>query len=481
VWTALRRSPAPFLFYYKGGEPVNTLTSLKSPISVNLETTQVCNLRCGFCFSNSATYHHKNPPLERVKRVIDALAEAEVLEIRWFGGEFTALRGWEEAVAYASARDFFMAFVSNGTLMTRKSVKTLVRNGVTGGAMSVHGPETMHDQVVGVPGAFRRTIAGMRNCLEENIGITVLFTPTQMNFHSLHDLARWFKENDIPVTEISVGRLCPSGEAIEGWDKQRLTFSDYKYLFGVMREIYRDFGIYAFMGDAFPLCVLPYDDWELIKGCWQGTGFAHVSYTGEMKSCSILSGSYGNVLETPLIEIWTERLKAMRSLAYLPRQCRLCPHFCGGGCSASQFGATHYAPDEFIPKPEEENILTLARRAPGFLNFYLRNGLNRWKAHGEKVSTSKPLPPTTAKPRMNCQFRIRKDIEGYVGFFKGRGILTLDETAVRIVQLMDGQRSIEDIAAEMERGKPSKHGQTRENVLTFLQSINRGEFLAFGE
>lgn len=460
---------------------MNTLTLIKAPISVNFETTQVCNLQCGFCFSNSATYHHKNPPLEQIKHVIDALAEAEVFEIRWFGGEFTALNGWEEVVGYAYDKGFFMAFVSNGTRMTRESAKCLARYGVTGGAMSVHGPEAMHDQVVGVPGAFRKTIEGIRNCWEKDIGITTLFTPTQMNFHSLYDLAQWFKENDVPVNEIDVGRLCPSGEAIEGWDERRLTLGDYKYLFRVMREIHRDFGIHACMGDAFPLCVLPYDDWDLVTGCWQGTGFGQISYTGEMKSCSILGGSYGNILETPITEIWTERLKTMRSLAYLPRQCRLCLHFCGGGCSASRFGAAHYAPDEFIPKPEEENIFTLARRVPGILNFYIRSTIDRWKVRKDDSPNGKPLPPITAKPRMNCQFRIRKDLEGYIGFFKGRGVLIFNETSAHIVQLMDGRRSIENIIVTMEKSQPSENGQVRESVLAFFQSINHGEFLAFSE
>lgn len=460
---------------------MNTLTSLKAPISVNFETTQVCNLRCSFCFSNSATYHHKNPSLERVKRVIDVLAEAEVFEIRWFGGEFTTLNGWEEAVAYAFAKGFFMAFVSNGTRMTHESAKCLAHYGITGGAMSVHGPEAIHDQVVGVPGAFRKTIEGIHNCWEENIGVTALFTPTQMNFRSLYDLARWFKENNVPITEIDIGRLCPSGEAIEGWNKSRLTLDNYKYLFQVMREIFRDFGIHAYMGDAFPLCVLPYNDWDLVTGCWQGTGFGQVSYTGEVKSCSILGGSYGNVLETPLVEIWTERLGTMRSLAHLPWQCRLCPHFCNGGCSASRFGATHYAPDEFIPNLGEENILTLVRRVQGLLNFYIRSAIDRWKIQKEGDKKDRPLPPITAKPRINCQFRIRKDLEGYVGFFKGQGILTLDETSMRIVQLMDGKHSIEDIIATIGRSQPSQNSQARENVLAFLQSVNRGEFLVFSE
>jgi len=457
---------------------MNKLIQLKAPISVNFETTQVCNLHCSFCFSNSATYHHKNPPLERVKRVIDALAEAEVFEIRWFGGEFMALKGWEEIVAHAFAKGFFMAFVSNGTLMTRDSAKTLARYGITGGAMSVHGPEAIHDQVVGAPGAFCKTIEGIRNCWEENIGITVLFTPTQINFRSLYDLARWLKTNNVPVTEIGVGRLCPSGEAIKDWNKRRLTLNDYKYLFKVMRKVYQDFGIHVYMGDAFPLCVLPYNDWQLVTGCWQGTGFAQVSYTGGIKSCSILADSYGNILEKPLIDIWTESLQTMRSLKHLPYQCRLCPHFCGGGCSASRFTNKLYGPDEFIPTPEEENIFTLAHRIPGLLNFYIRSNLDRGKTWNENFLQSKFLPATNVKPYINCQFRIRKDIEGYIGFFKGRGILTFNETAARIIQLIDGQHSIEDIINIIEKEYP-RDTQIRKNILSFLQSINRGEFLTF--
>jgi len=460
---------------------VNTLTPLKAPISVNFETTQVCNLRCSFCFSNSATHHHKNPPLERVKRIIDALAEAEVFEIRWFGGEFTSLRGWQEAVAYAFDKGFFMAFVSNGTLMTRESARFLSSCGVTGGAMSLHGPEKMHDQVVDVPGAFGKTIAGIRNCWEEDIGVTALFTPTQMNLHSLYDLARWLKENEVPITEIDIGRLCPSGEAVDGWDKRRLSLVDYRYLFQVMREVQRDFGLHAYMGDAFPLCALPYKDWGLVTGCWQGTGFGQISYTGELKSCSILGGSYGNILEIPLTEIWTERLKIMRSLDYLPRQCRLCPHFCGGGCSASRAGVTHYAPDEFIPKPEEESVLTLARRVPGLLNFYVRSTIDRWKTQRGNGQNAKPLPPLSAKPRLNCQFRIRQDLDGFIGFFKNRGILTFDETSARIFQLIDGRRSVEDIIVAIAGVEPSLDGLIRETVLTFLDSINRGEFLTFSD
>jgi len=370
-----------------------------------------------------------------------------------------------------------MAFVSNGTLLSRDDTKFLYRNGITGGAMSIHGPEAMHDKVVDTKGAFQKTIQAIRNCWDENIGVTALFTPTQVNYKSIYDLARWLKENNVPITEIDIGRLCPSGEATHDWDHSRMTLDDYKFLFKEMRRIQADFGIHAYMGDAFPLCVLPYRDWDLVTGCWQGTGFGQISYTGEMKSCSILGGSYGNILETPITEIWTKRLETMRSLAYLPRQCRHCPHFCGGGCSATRVGATHYAPDEFIPSPEDENILTLARRVPGLLNYYIRSTLERIMSRSGNGNDAKPLHSTEIRPRINCRYKVRQDLDGYVGFFKDRGILTLDETAAKIIALIDGQRSIEQIISDMENDHPSQNGAVRGNVMAFLQSINRGDFL----
>lgn len=457
---------------------MNTLKPLKAPISVNFEATQVCNLRCSFCFSNSATYSHKNPPLDRIKKIIDLLYEAEIFEIRWFGGEFTALKGWQEAIEYSFDKGFFMAFVSNGTLLSKEEAKFLYKNGITGGAMSIHGTEEVHDKVVDTSGAFKKTIQAIKNCWDENIGITVLFTPTQANYKTLYSLAKWFKDNKVPVTEIDVGRLCPSGEATNNWSKNSLSLEDYKYLFREMRRIHSDFGIHAFMGDAFPLCVLPYKDWDLVTGCWQGTGFGQISYTGEMKSCSILGGSYGNILETPITEIWTKRLEEMRTLAYLPKQCRRCPHFCGGGCSASRVGATHYAPDEFIPSPEDENILTLARRVPGLLNYYIRNTLERLLIKNND-DRSDAIPSMTSKLKINCRYKIRKDLDGYLGFFKDRGILTLDDKSAQIIKLIDGQRNVNDIVIELEKSYHCKNGETTRDVLTFLQSINKGDFLIF--
>ena len=453
---------------------MNTLVPLKSPISVNFETTQVCNLRCSFCFSTSATYIHKNPPLDHVKRIIDALAEAEVFEIRWFGGEFTALKGWQDALLYAHSKGFFMGFVSNGTILTQEDAKLMATLGISGGAMSLHGLEDTHDSVVGVKGAFRKTIEGIKICKDAGIGITALFTPTRENLKTLYPLATWLRGSDIPISEIDVGRLCPSGEAASGWDDRRLDLEDYRFLFKEMRRIQDDTGMHAYMGDAFPLCLLPYRDWDLVTGCWQGTGFGQISVSGDLKSCSILKVSYGNILETPLTEIWTEKLKTMRSLAHLPRQCRMCPHFCGGGCSASKVGATHFAPDEFIPSAEDESLLTMARRIPGLLDFYVHRTLEQFKRKAVLPEVDL-LIESSSRPRIKGEYRMRQDSECHIGFFKSRGILTFDSLSASIMSLVDGVKSVEEITRMLDRGSVYDTKTCAARVKSFIsQMVNAG-------
>jgi len=51
--------------------------------------------------------------------------------LRWFGGEFTTYTDWEDAIAYAFEKEFFMAFVSNGTRITRHAADGTSPRGYT--------------------------------------------------------------------------------------------------------------------------------------------------------------------------------------------------------------------------------------------------------------------------------------------------------------------------------------------------------------
>lgn len=329
---------------------MNELVTIKSPLSVNYEVTPVCDWFCEFCFNaKSECKNLQHPPLSQVKSILDALAVAEVFEVRLFGGEFFTYPAWEEVVAYADSLNFFMSFVSNGTNITKEMAEKLTSYQIVDGAISLHGPKEIHEAITGVKGSFDQTVNGIKACLDAGMGISVLYTLTRSNQHSVFDFCRQIK--DIGVNEVNFGRLTPYGRARADWENSKLNLHDYLLIFRQIEKINTEIvDLRANFGDAFPLCILPEKYHEYVVGCWQGTGFGYVTHAGNICGCSIAQGSYGNILETPLTEIWTHRLDHFRSLQWLPIGCRECDTFCGGGCSASCFDGGMYAPDEFIPQ-----------------------------------------------------------------------------------------------------------------------------------
>jgi len=328
---------------------MNELVSLKSPISVNFEVSPVCDLACEFCFNSGTEYKKlKHPSLNHAKSILDKLAEAEVFEVRLFGGEFFVYPYWREVLKYADALDFFLSFVSNGTHINKEVVKELLSHRVIGGAISLHGTKDIHESITKVDGSFESTINGIRICIENGIGISILYTLTRTNYQVIFEVCQWLGENGLKIDEINVGRLTPYGRAKSDWEQVKLSLGDYLSVFPQLERIRNELGILASFGDAFPLCLLPAKYHDYVIGCWQGTGFGHIDHMGNVRSCSIAKGSYGNILETPLTKIWVEHLVHFRSLKWLPIKCQKCDNFCGGGCSASRYDGGMYAPDEFI-------------------------------------------------------------------------------------------------------------------------------------
>jgi len=335
---------------------MNELVSLKSPISVNFEVTPVCDLACEFCFNAEMECKKLNhSPLKRVMSILNKLAEAEVFEVRLFGGEFFVYPYWREVLEYADKLDFFLSFVSNGTHVNAKVAQELVAHRIIGGAISLHGTKEIHENITQVDGSFNTAVNGMRACVENGIGISVLYTLTRANHLSIFDTCRWLKENGVGIDEINVGRLTPYGRAKSDWEQVKLSLHDYLSVFPQLERIRNELGILASFGDAFPLCLLSAKYHDYVIGCWQGTGFGHIDHLGNVRSCSIAKGSYGNILETPLTKIWIERLAHFRSLKWLPIKCQACDNFCGGGCSASCYDGGMYAPDEFIRQSKGGN------------------------------------------------------------------------------------------------------------------------------
>ncbi|MBU4360695.1 radical SAM protein, partial [Patescibacteria group bacterium] len=258
---------------------MNELISLKSPLSVNWEVTPLCDLMCGFCFNASVDCRKlKHPPLSRALQILDALALAEVFEVRLFGGEFLIYPHWREVVEYADKKDFFLSFVSNGTHINCEVVKFFKQHRISGGAISLHGTREIYEKITQIPGSFNSAIDGIRACLDEGLGISILYTLTKENHLKVFETVEWLKNEGIEIDEINVGRLTPYGRAKSDWEEVKLSFKDYLNVFAQLKKIRQELKVLASLGDAFPMCLLSEEYQEYVVGCWQGTGFGHIDH-----------------------------------------------------------------------------------------------------------------------------------------------------------------------------------------------------------
>jgi len=151
-----------------------------APLFVVWNLTEACNLRCKHCYQNA-----------RPRPAPDELTLAEKLnavdQLAEMGGVFLALAGGEPLVSphiwrlceHAAERGIHLSLATNGTLLTPDNVRRLIACGVRYVEVSIDRLDPgEHDAFRGVPGAWRRSIQGIRNSVAGGMrtGLATCFT-----------------------------------------------------------------------------------------------------------------------------------------------------------------------------------------------------------------------------------------------------------------------------------------------------------------
>jgi MoaA/NifB/PqqE/SkfB family radical SAM enzyme len=144
------------------------------PNVLSINITASCNLRCEMCMQPrglpgddaTGTLGAGRPPLQADDwiRVIDQAASAHPA-FYFTGGEPLLYKGLDRILEHLKKRCLIAALVTNGTLLERWADR-LVEIGVDNVTVSIDGPEAVHDAIRGVPGTFRKAVAGMEALLE---------------------------------------------------------------------------------------------------------------------------------------------------------------------------------------------------------------------------------------------------------------------------------------------------------------------------
>lgn len=132
----------------------NLKVTLSNPLSLCWQVTKKCNYNCPFCLSGEQD--STNLPIDKVKLIIDILAEANLVRIDFTGGEPFLRPDFCEILTYASKKGIETLVTSNGSIWSEKITRTLLETN-TLLLISLDGDKKVHDKSRG-EGAYDKAV-----------------------------------------------------------------------------------------------------------------------------------------------------------------------------------------------------------------------------------------------------------------------------------------------------------------------------------
>lgn len=125
----------------------NPPNCFSAPVRVQIQTTENCNLRCVTCaVANERRF--AGLKVEKIKEILDYLAEWGVLNIEWSGGEPLLRKDFCGLVEYARRLGFEQSLLTNGTLFNQENVSFL-RKSLFSTQISLDGVCDVYNRIVG--------------------------------------------------------------------------------------------------------------------------------------------------------------------------------------------------------------------------------------------------------------------------------------------------------------------------------------------
>ena len=331
----------------------------KKPVVV-WNMTQRCNLKCVHCYAHALEEEGNDPiSTDQAKVMIDDLAKFGAPVMLFSGGEPLVRRDMPELAKYAVSKGMRAVISTNGTLITREKAKILKEVGLSYVGVSLDGGEDIHDAFRGVKGSYKKALEGLDYCRDEGIKVGLRFTINKRNASEVPKIFKLMKEREIP--RVCFYHLVYSGRGselikedlshAETRDMVDLIMDETRALYdaGYEKEVltvdnHAD-GPYLWMRLLKENPKRAKDVMELLQfneGNSSGRGFGCISWDGKVSADQFWRHHvFGNVLERPFSEIWTDpniellhQLKDKRP--HVKGRCAKCRflNICGGNFRA---------------------------------------------------------------------------------------------------------------------------------------------------
>jgi AdoMet-dependent heme synthase len=161
---------------------INIRASRKNiPLSVLIEITYRCNQACFYCYQKEYP-EMKDLPYAKWCDILRQLAEEGTLYLTFSGGEPFSRSDFLRIVHFARSLGFGISIITNGTLLTPKSIRLLSDLAIMDIGISFLAADARsHDLLAGKKGSFAKARKNLDRCLESGIKAMIKHTTSTVN------------------------------------------------------------------------------------------------------------------------------------------------------------------------------------------------------------------------------------------------------------------------------------------------------------
>ena len=354
------------------------------PVGAKLELTHACNLRCGFCYTDSPRHtllRTPDLPDDTWHRIATEAADLGVIELVLTGGEPFLRRDLVLSLLDTLAgRDVGLTLNTNGWFVDDEIADRLAEIPGLLVDISIDGATpALHDASRGVPGSWRRAVEAASRLLDRGVRVQVVHVVTPVNERSFDEMLEqmWtLGVTSLRATPVvALGAAARSGRWGVNRDRLRRSIRAFNRTHGDgMRVILQpgNAGLLAIHDHAAPVAMLVRPTGAVLTDSLHPFSFGNAAEEG-------LQACWARVVERwrdPKISDWAGSLRKSSDLADAP----LIPYLndevpVGGDGSASASHAADPVPERAQPRDDSgdpaENLarardqvssLALARR-----------------------------------------------------------------------------------------------------------------------
>ncbi len=311
------------------------------------EITLACPFSCRYCGSKGGKARPDELSTKECLDVARQLGELGCKRVSLIGGEVFMRRDWDKIAHSLVSQGIAVSIITNGFLFDESLLSSMKELGLESVAVSLDGPEQIHDKYR-QKGSWRRAVQAIHRLVEAGIPTSVISTLNGENATCLEELYQILKGMGIFAWQMQA--CSPMGNAANFGVDYRFSHQavmdfterhmlEAPFLMGVADNI----GYYT---EAEGYIRGNVSGYGFFDGCSAGITSIGIDSTGNVRGCeSMYDAAFneGNLRTRTLRDIW----ESPEAFAYnrkfrmeqLSGKCRDCEYgrYCAGGCRSYNY------------------------------------------------------------------------------------------------------------------------------------------------